>query len=516
MTRVLQSNIENSVSSSLTTRIRNRRLQGAVDDSLSCLLYPAERLHDIVESVEVPRLDLRATLGSSWPWLHRTVLLVTDRRLLELAVRPMGRSLEGRVRNFPWSRVAKISCDDHNLRLTSRDGEVAEWILRSSIESSLLLRLKAGAGLVGEKFGSRVCDRCGAPTFNRNGTCSGCDARVVDPREVAGRGWLVPASGLMMTRHGLLGAGRLILELTVVLTVGMAVLASDSPLTLGAVAVCAIVLLTLIKIESVRIARVAADRSGVGMRWNPRLWNRLRVPGLALLVALLVTPFFFVGYMESRISADLDFVVPEHRWKRSEVVSNMDGSLPRSVWSHRDGWSVTVTAEALNRFVDVDAARLRLVEAHGADVQTVEVPNFEAVLVLDPAPVVELPHRSTRLELLVFDRWGRDVHTLATRAPTEAVPHRAAELQDLLRHAIWTEPHDLSRAEGLEPAPSRMASFLDPVPACVLESDHEVGSRPAGRGPWSSFQMPRPLPEPIAITLSTPLRYGKRIPQPPR
>ena len=83
MTRVLQSNIENSVSSNLTTRIHNRRLRGAVDDSLSCLLYPAERLHDIVESVEMPRLDLRATLGSSWPWLHRTVILVTDRRLLE-------------------------------------------------------------------------------------------------------------------------------------------------------------------------------------------------------------------------------------------------------------------------------------------------------------------------------------------------------------------------------------------------------------------------------------------------
>jgi len=461
MTRTLRSETENVVSSSLTARIRNRRLQGAVDDSLSCLLYPAERLHDIVESVEVPRLDLRATLGSSWPWLHRAVLLVTDRRLLELAVRPMGRGLEGRVRDFPWSRVANISCDDHNLLLTPRDGEVAEWTLRSSVESSLLLRLKAGAGLVGEKFGSRVCDRCGAPTFNRNGTCSGCDARVVDPREVAKRGWLVPASGLLMMRHGLLGAGRLILELAVVLAVGMAVLASDSRLIVGAIAVGAVVLLTLIKIESIRIARLVADRSGVGMRWSPRLWDRLRVPGLVLSAALLVTPFFFAGYMESRISADLDFVVPEYRWKRLEVASNADGSHPRSVWSHRDGWSVTVTAEALNRFVDIDAARLRFVEAHGADVQTVDVPNFEAVLVLDPAPGGDLPRRSTRLALLVFDRWGRDVHTLATRAPAEAVPHRAAELQDLLRHAIWTEPHDLSRAEGLEPAPTRMVSFLD-------------------------------------------------------
>jgi hypothetical protein len=244
----------------------------------------------------------------------------------------------------------------------------------------------------------------------------------------------------MMTRHPVLGAGRFLLELASVLVAGLAVLWADSALTLAAVCVSAAIVLILVKIESVRIARRVVDRTGVGMRWNGPLWRRLRAPLVVLFVALLVTPLFFAGSISSKITADLDFIVPEQNWKRVQKNPARDDIHLRSAWLHRDGWRVTVTAEAFDRFAGLKATRRGFADAPGADVQPVPDTQFEAILVVDPAPSADLPQRETTVEIHVFDPSGRDVHTISTLAPASVAADRVTEIRDLFRHAIWVDP----------------------------------------------------------------------------
>ena len=438
-----QPDSENAISQCVAAGVRNPHLRKAVEEIVPKLIYPAELLHGAVEGVEALGLDHRATLGFDWPWISRVVLLITDRRLLELSLRPMGRELEGRVRTFAWSMVTAVSCDRRRLVLSSRNGGECGWELRSPLSSAALRRLKESAAPLGEAFGGRVCDRCGSAAFSGGNICSGCNARVVDPREVASYGWTVPGAGLMMTRHQVLGAGRLIIELIAALAFGLAVLTSGSAMALAAVVVGAAIILLLIKLESVRIARLVAARSGVGMRWSERLWSGLRAPMAVLSIALLAAPLFFVGSMETRISADLDFIVPDQLWNPTQERADLTNSHPRSVWSHRDGWTVTVAAEALEPFVGFDEARLRLEDVPGADIEPLQVANFEGCLVIGPAPTADSPERTTRLEFHVFDRSGRDVHTLATLAPASAISLRATEVRNLLRHAVWTDTRDV-------------------------------------------------------------------------
>jgi hypothetical protein len=424
--------------------IRNPKLRRAVEEIVPRLIYPAERLHGVVEGVEALGLDQRATLGFDWPWISRVVLLITDRRLLELSVRPMGRRLEGRVRTFAWSMVRAISCDRRRLQLTSRNGASIEWAVRMPLAGAALGRLKDSAAPLGEAFASRVCDRCGSAAFSGGRICSGCNARVVDPREVASYGWTIPGAGLMMTRHPVLGAGRLILELVAALVFGWAVLSSGSALALGTAVVGAAIILPLIKLESVRIARLVAARSGVGMKWSGRPWDRLRAPVAVLAAALLAAPLFFAGSMNTRISADLDFIVPDQLWSPTPPNAVVTDPHLRSVWSHRDGWTVTVAAEALEPFAGFEDTHIRIEDDPGTDDEQVQIADFETFMVVDPAPIKDLPEHTTRLELHVFDRSGRDVHTLATQAPAAEISFRAAEIRNLLRHAIWTDPRDVS------------------------------------------------------------------------
>lgn len=431
-----------ATSACIADGVRNPKLRQAVEEVVPKLIYPAERLHGVVEGAEAVGLDQRATLGFSWPWLSRVVLLITDRRLLELSVRPMGRRLEGRVRTFPWSAVMTISCGRRHLQLTSRNGGKIEWEVRVPLVGAALGRLKNSAASLGEVFGSRVCDRCGSAAFSGRGVCSGCLARVGDPREVASYGWTIPGAGLWMTHHPVLGMGRLILELVAALIFGLVVLMSGSALELGAAVICAAMVLTLIKLESVRIARLVAARSGVGMKWSRRFWDRLRVPMAVLSAALLATPLYFAGSMDTRINADLDFVISDQLW--SPMPPNAEVTEPhlRSVWSHRDGWMVTVTAVALEPFTGFEDTQIRTEDDPGLDYGQVQIADFETFMVVDPAPTKNLQERTTRIELHVFDRSGRDVHTLATRAPAAEISTRAAEIQNLLRHGIWTDPSD--------------------------------------------------------------------------
>ena len=423
--------------------VRDPKLRRAVEELVPRLIYPAERLHGVVEGVEAVGLDQRATLGSDWPWISRVVLLITDRRLLELSVRPMGRRLEGRVRTFAWSAVMSISCGRRSLQLTSRNSGSIEWEVRVPLVGAALGRIKNSAAPLSEAFGSRVCDRCGTAAFSGGRACSGCNAGVVDPQEVASYGWTVPGAGLWMTNHPILGMGRLILELIAALVFGVVVLISGSAPALVAAVVGAAIVLTLVKLESVRIARLVAARSGVGMKWSGRLWDRLRAPIAVLSAALLAAPLFFAGSMDSRISADLDFVVSDQLW--SPTPPNAEATDPhlRSVWLHRDGWTVTVAAEALEPFAGFEETDIRIEGDPGADVEQVRIADFETFMLVDPTPTNDLPERTTRLELRVFDRSGRDVHTLATQAPEGAIPFRAAEIRNLLRHAIWTDPRDV-------------------------------------------------------------------------
>jgi len=425
-------------------RVKSAKLQEAVRACLDRTQYPTEKLEVVVEAMEAAGRRDRIVFGALWPWQHRCVLAITNLRLLELAVRPLGRGLEGRIRSFPWYRVTDVSLGDGRLVLSSSSSEGAAWALRFQLDPRLLQRVRQRPAPCEERFGGRVCDRCGTATFTKYDRCSKCRARPLDRRTVSRLAWCCPGAGLLAARHPVLAASRAVLELAAWLGLVYGILWADDVFTLAGVLLAGAMVLPLIKLESACMARHVAQRCGcgVGRPWHgsiPLLRIGVLVAGIAV-----VAPLIWAGAMSRRVSADLDFVVAREVWQGSRVCSEWpegcDDPELRSRWTHRDGWTVRLAARPWPPFADQDDVRDQITTLATGNAARVTVGPHDGLRTRAASTAADGDQSQVTIRLHVLDPVGRDLHTLSTEAPTELAEERERALEELLRLGIWVWP----------------------------------------------------------------------------
>jgi hypothetical protein len=113
-----------------------------VSEYLPSLVEEGERLLATVEAVEDGGLFVRTTFGSTWVSARRVALLVTDRRLIEVALDFRGRRATGRVRSLPWQLAASPSVRTDRLQLGPRQ----VWHLLAPLGNEAVDAMTQGGG----------------------------------------------------------------------------------------------------------------------------------------------------------------------------------------------------------------------------------------------------------------------------------------------------------------------------------------------------------------------------------
>ena len=111
-----------------------RRVAHAVTDLLFHVLEYNESVLAFTEAVELADLRSRAVFGGWWPSVHRVALVFTGRRLVEISLTAGGRRISGRVRSFPWDRVAGFSLEAPWLEIKTWAEASFRWYFRDTID----------------------------------------------------------------------------------------------------------------------------------------------------------------------------------------------------------------------------------------------------------------------------------------------------------------------------------------------------------------------------------------------
>jgi hypothetical protein len=415
-----------------------RRTMDAIAKRLSRLLAPGEAVLDFSEAVEDASRLSRAVLGAAWAPSHRVALVFTPRRLLEIGLDATGRRALGRIRSFPWDRIAAFVFRDEWLEIRSWDEGLHRWYLRDLPDPSLQVRIQRQVDLAVSSYGPAAardpvahCSQCGARMHAGDRTCGRCAAVGRRRGRAARLAVAVPGGGHLYAGRPVAAALHFGLELVVFALLASLVLVTTDVWRVAAAVGVGFVLLALMKLQSVASARRMADRAGTISRTGDLLSRWAQPVGLLLSIAVLVAPLLSVGALERTISWDLHVAASDGSWSLTATETMEGESSPlRSRWRQRDGALAELRAQPFEAFESAAAVRERLVKEHGA---LVESGHLGTLLTTVEGPADRPISRAT---VFIVDSAGRDLHSVSTE---DDDPKRAeARLRDLVRRAYWT------------------------------------------------------------------------------
>jgi uncharacterized membrane protein YfbV (UPF0208 family) len=453
-----------------------RRLVRVLDDLLTRVRREGERIIVVSEGVEAAPWRKRAALGFTWPFTFRVALVFTDSRLIEVALSPWGRRCTGLIRELSWAGSPRPSFDGRNLMV----GEGARWWLRRPLGKQVISTIlqavraetdKAGRASTGEGHQWRICPMCGVTVTAPGARCRRCGSLWRSRRLASILAIAFPGGGKMFLGRPFQAIFRFILEVACLALVWDQLLRADSAARTVAVAGIAVVLGVLLKAESVRLARVLAERTGTISEAAARRWRRL-VPVAALVSLIAITtPLFLGGLSGTEITADLEAEAAHLGWSVSRAGdqdsspqsgsglqpdSTDNGFSLRGVWRQEQGLEVRARAQPFLPFESLSEARERWLAAYLArqPVETglLQVGGHDAIRIVErvnaqgssvPSSTEQQPASPlVRLELLLFDGRGRDTHTLTTVVAETELPATDRQLQQLLRCMFWIDAHN--------------------------------------------------------------------------
>jgi hypothetical protein len=424
-----------------------RRTIEAIRDRLSRLLASDEPMLDFTEAIGDAPLLARAVLGAAWAPSHRVALVFTPRRLVEIGLSATGRRALGRVRSFPWDRIAGFTIHDEWLEIRGWDEKLHRWRLRDLPDAASQERVHRQADLAVSAYGPTSarpdpvlhCSRCGARRHDDGSECSRCGAAARIPGRAARLAVAVPGGGHLYAERRPAAALRFVAEIVVFAAVAYRMLGTtDLWRVLGLIGVGTFAL-GLMKCHALMSARRLAERAGTVSRTGDRLWRLAQPAGLLVSLAALVAPLTMIGAMDDDLSWDLVPATATGDWTGS-AVTTAEVSTPlvlRSRWTHRDGQVVTMRAWPFEPFESAAATRSRVVSEYGASDEPFRIGSHLALRAVEP-----LTRGSgasiNRITLFVIDPLGRDVHAVSTDSDE---PDRAEErLRDLLERSYWVRP----------------------------------------------------------------------------
>jgi len=416
-------------------------------------LEPGEQVLAVADAVLLAGLREKLNFGVLWNRYQGVRVLITDLRLVE-QVRPFGGRAPGcRVRSWRWSQVHSAQISRRTLELHPAGGRRLRWRILDSRAASLvkdalttMRSLMAGAGTAAEPAPFTLqCPQCAAALPEYPELCPGCATTFVTPRIA---GWLavaLPGAGHFATRHYLVGAFRVLFEVTIILALFSSITSEGKFQQVPALALVLIGAIVGIKLEAVFTARAFARLLVPWTARAHRAWAIAGVFGAGLTVAAVISGLVLANRLDQVVNRDLEFHGAEGLgWEasyRPAVIADLSGPILRSTWTHRDRWYIEVFAQPLASFQTAEewsefeeALRIGRGLPRGTPIRTGAV---DGVRYVTPAPTGD--PEIVRIEIVVFDRRHRDVHTVRFDVFNNQVEAADVLLRRLFLRSHWTK-----------------------------------------------------------------------------
>jgi len=429
-----------------------RRVVRAVYSILSRTLVETEKAIAIREGFEEVDWRKQRLLGGAWALAHRVALVLTDRRLIEIALSFAGRRATGRIREFSWAGAEPPDFDGHFLSF----GSEHRWYVRQTFaktEIAEILKQATGASpLAARRLSSptehRRCAKCGAAAPNAGARCTRCGTPRHSTRFASLLAVAFPGAGLAYAQRPGFALLRFLTECCCLAGFAYLMLQAEdlawTVLLLGAGATA----LVVIKIESVALTRFFADRAGILGETAVRRWRWLLGIGALLSLAAAVAPVTLAGWASQKIDADLEGSVRYLGWRvgrdRNDFTTDAEDQKKRAEWRHREGWVVSARATPWLELETEAKAQSRLqelLEQHSStEVSSLHLGSLDVLRAVSSQPVDEGTTERTTVDYYILDSFGRDEHRLSLQVPTTEFVTANARTQQLIRCMYWGPP----------------------------------------------------------------------------
>jgi hypothetical protein len=430
---------------------------------LARILRPEEHVLHVARAIQVPPVLHSLGMGHMWMMYHQVLVVLTERRLIEILLEPRGKAIGTRVRSYDWGSVKTLKQGFASLTLTPTRGKRQVWKLPvrgdRRLLKLLLPRLQGRLQREGEAAAAPQpvwhCPACGAALPEAARECGSCRALFRSSKIAAWLSLAFPGAGLLYAGHPVLAAADLLGEVLLFAVVALGVARAGDPAGVVAFAVIGMMFFIMTKLQSAHLTRILTARTRPDDAARRDRFASFGKVGGALSALALASVFLVAGTLAPEPRHDLEVVDPAAAWSGSRAQTEWeyfeDDATARSQWTHESGPIVTVFAYPL----ESAAAR----EAFRTEFGRALEQNGEGTVLVDDDRVPE-PFQGFRyvreqqgaggeslaaIYYFVYDPEGGDVHQLFTVSSADDRERVEGLVRGLLQRARWIDPSPPSR-----------------------------------------------------------------------
>lgn len=417
------------------------RMWAAVAPLLERVTDDDETVLYLLPGLHIPGIFDQLGFGIWWTLFFRSVLVLTDRRLIEVST-PDWKRAGTRICTYEWLQVKKIKLSMATLTVAPAQGRAQKWKLPVRGDRKLLKLLvpKLQELLPVDMHAPQPepqwhCPECGAATAQHPTSCADCGSEFKKPGLAVALALAVPGAGLLYVGHPVLALFDLIGEVFAFFFVAAIFLTgSRSPEVFISGVMVGLFLLVLTKAESAHLATTLVKRTIP--ETDAGRWKKLAIAGAVASVVLMALPPVFSGAWAERLDRDLDLSGNAYGWTggfdRETWVYGADDDQ-RSEWLRDDGPALFVfSMPSTERIGDIEA----VLEQDGMKVEKKLFGGFECVRAVGET-VDEEGNPLLWVRWFLFDREVADLHIVAASVWPGDLAAVEPQVEDAVRTAAW-------------------------------------------------------------------------------
>lgn len=412
-------------------------LEHVLDDD-ETVLYFLPALH-------VPGVFQQLGFGIWWSLFFRSVLVLTDRRMVEISMRDWKRA-GTRVNSYPWAQVKTLKLSMGTLKLAPADGRAQKWKLpvRGDRKLLKLLNPKIQELLPNDIHAPQKsplwhCPECGASTETHPKTCAECGTTFKTTGLAAGLSLAVPGAGLYYAGHTGLALLDLLGEAILFFMVASIFLTAPTSADVIGALVVGLMFLFLTKLESVHLATALVKRTVPDN--DPGRWKKIAVTGAIISVVLIALPLIFAGAFADRLDRDLDLSANSIGWSGGHDPNTWTfGADPdqRSEWLREDGPALFVFSMPV---VETTRQLETALQQDGEQTEAKRFAGFECIRSVGES-TDEDGNPILWVRWFLFDDEYADLHIVVASVWPEDLEHLEPDVEAALRLATWIPVED--------------------------------------------------------------------------
>jgi hypothetical protein len=407
---------------------------------LDLVLEDGEKILYLLPALHVPKILEQFGFGVWWSMFFRTMLVLTDQRLIEITT-PDWKRIGTKTCSYPWPQVGKIKLSMGTLTVAPARGRTQKWKLpvRGDRKLLKLLTPKLRELLPIDIHAPQttplwLCPKCGAATESHPKVCAQCGTQFKTSGLAAGLALAFPGAGLFYAGHPALGLFDLFGELVVYVFIAGIFLTATSPGAAIGAAIAGLFFFGLTKLESAHLSTTLVKRT-VPVT-DPGRWRKLAAAGAVASVILLALPPAFTGAFADPLDRDLDLSTNTFGWNGGhDPEAWVFGADPRqrSEWIREDGPALFVFSMPSEESAEALTAAL---EQDGQQTESRLFAGFRCV-----RSIGELADEDGNpllyVRWFIFDDRHRDLHIIAASVYPEDLELFEPQVEETVRIANW-------------------------------------------------------------------------------